>query len=697
MLCQQVTRAVDPATEAASILLYDATFVQPNGTQVNTNTNWLTYSDNDGGYGTAFTFTDGIGNFAVIQSNLVQSSTAGSGHRAGVIVAPAAGLALTFPYIVRVIATLIGTTSTHSVGLLGRLNRSNYGDGNCVTAEFHATSSSAGVCFLRSFTTTATGAFSAGGNNFQTGVPALFELRDGGPGTNAVQAYVNDVLCCEITTTTNDTYFDTGYSVGGGTGGTAGEGVSEFLAYAATPLASYRATNVILVSSGSIYVGDISHQAGLATNGSLVLSPSIKPQGASSQGYVFFVDTIHDIQQLNLATRTVEAYGTGFTILGSETATTLGKYSLACFWRDRLVLASSVANPQNVIMSRQSNHFDWDYSQLDPAAAFAMNANAAGNKSSGAGGVGEPLNCLIPFSDDVLFLGGDHNTFAIQGDPAGGGQVVILSDSIGTLGPDCWDADPAGTVYFVGTTGLFRIAKGSTQVVDITQGRIRDFFVQIDRVNDYVCLAWDRDRNGCWIFVTPVITGVTTHLFYDATNDAFFPQQFPTNFGPITAVTYDGDGPSDRVTLLGCRDGYLRKWDLTAATDDGTAISSYVHIGPIRPILKQVGYSFLPDEQTLGILQSADLIFGEDPPGFTDANWNCQLDVMTGKDAYTAINTPERTLTLIFNASARRKKILQRTTGGVYYFKLSNAVSGKIFQFEKLSVDFADGGLQRRW
>ena len=38
--------------------------------------------------------------------------------------------------------------------------------------------------------------------------------------------------------------------------------------------------------------------------------------------------------------------------------------------------------------------------------------------------------------------------------------------------------------------------------------------------------------------------------------------------------------PDDRVTVIGCNDGYVRKFDATATTDDGTAISSYVYFGP---------------------------------------------------------------------------------------------------------------------
>jgi hypothetical protein len=72
------------------------------------------------------------------------------------------------------------------------------------------------------------------------------------------------------------------------------------------------------------------------------------------------------------------------------------------------------------------------------------------------------------------------------------------------------------------------------------------------------------------------------------------------------------------------------------------------------------------------------------------------LTVYTGKDAYTALTSPERTVTFPFTKQSRRKRLLQRISGGTFYFQLSG-VAGKLWSMEKLVALFTEGGLQRRY
>jgi hypothetical protein len=182
--------------------------------------------------------------------------------------------------------------------------------------------------------------------------------------------------------------------------------------------------------------------------------------------------------------------------------------TLAAVYRDRLCLAAPYTTPQNFFFSRVGTHTDWDYSQTDPAAAFAGNASQAGH-------IGDPIVALMPASDDIMYIGGDHNLWAIRGDPADGGSIDLISDAIGVLGPNAWTKAPDGTVYFVGTGGLFRISGTGTPEM-LSDGKWNDYFRRIDRAANFITLDWDRDHQGLYIFVTPVVSGATTHMFWDS-------------------------------------------------------------------------------------------------------------------------------------------------------------------------------------
>ena len=73
-----------------------------------------------------------------------------------------------------------------------------------------------------------------------------------------------------------------------------------------------------------------------------------------------------------------------------------------------------------------------------------------------------------------------------------------------------------------------------------------------------------------------------THWFFDTRAQSWFKDTFAsTDYNPLTVLLFDGDDPTDRVILLGSEDGYIRKFDATAHTDDNTAITAYFVSPPI--------------------------------------------------------------------------------------------------------------------
>ncbi len=431
--------------------------------------------------------------------------------------------------------------------------------------------------------------------------------------------------------------------------------------------AVYRGTVLIAVAGGNIYTGDLTSVT-LATGGTAALDATVQPQVAFFEGKAYFVDGTSDVQVLDIPTNTVSTFS---PTAGTETATTLGEYRLAATWHGRIVFANSLQFPQNFVMSRVGTPTDFDYADTDAGAAFAGNLSTAGR-------IGEPIIALLPLSDDVIAFGGDHTMWAMRGDPAVGGSIDMVSEAIGVVGPNAWTKAPDGTVYFVGPGAFFRMPGNAGPPVDISSIKYPQFFAELNRATNYISCAWDRDKHGCYIFVNPVTGALGTSLWYDARTEGFFPLEYPTSHGPITALVYDGDGADDRVVILGGTDGYLRLTDDTALTDDGTAISSFVFIGPF-----QVGKGLMTD----GIINGLDLTLGEPQEGIATSFMNVDVAVYVARDAYNVTQgTPRNVFSRTYTGLPGRVTSLRpRLRGAWGMIKLSNTIISTTWSFETIT------------
>lgn len=438
----------------------------------------------------------------------------------------------------------------------------------------------------------------------------------------------------------------------------------------ATPQTVYRKTSIIAVVNGSVYQGDETGLT-LTTNGGHVISTFAVPSFTYADGFGYFVDG-SSIQKLNLSSQAIVTY--------SATAGTAPVgCTIAATYRDRLVLAAPVSNPQNFFMSRVGTQTDWDYSQTDPAAAFAGNASTAGR-------IGEPITALMPFTDDVMLIGGDHNLWRITGDPADGGSIDMVSDSIGVLGQYAWTKDPNGIIYFLGNAGLYRIAP-TGQPELLTGSTYNAYFTGLNRTTNYINLRWDPDRQGMYIFVTPIVPGTPgTHLWYDARNAGLWPIQYPDSHGPVSAITYNGDGPNDRFVLLGGRTGLVQKVLPSALNDDGTAISSFITLGPIQPA-SPAGDA---------ILSGLDVTLGENAPADLPTNINVQWKVQGGKSAYEVTEgTPRHFVAGTYSYPGRQTTRTPRLRGGWFSLNFSNATLNTYWSLEEIVMHIENQGRQR--
>ena len=257
---------------------------------------------------------------------------------------------------------------------------------------------------------------------------------------------------------------------------------------------------------------------------------------------------------------------------------------LGVVWNQRIVLARTEDDPSNVHMGRRGDAFDWNTNPY-PANPLAAISGA------GLGGTTDfrkhdLINALIPASDDLLLIGGDSTVSRLTGDPGLGGQLDLLTDKVGLAFGTPWTKDPFGNVYaFAAQGGLYRFGSGGNVErlsLHSIERRLRDLDLRVYDVR----LVWSREQEGIHLFLVPKTVGgvPVTHYFFDAKNGGWFEDELDgDHLQPWSCSEFDGDAPDDRVTVIGCQDGFLRYVDLTATNDDGVAIDSRALIGPLIP------------------------------------------------------------------------------------------------------------------
>lgn len=247
-------------------------------------------------------------------------------------------------------------------------------------------------------------------------------------------------------------------------------------------------------------------------------------------------------------------------------------------WRDRILVAGLLKDPQNLFGSRVGDPTNWEYFPLSPGANDAW----AGNLPTSFGLIGDVITAIVPYSDDVCVIGCDSSIHMLRGDPGAGGQVDLVTRAIGMTFGLPWCVDPTGAIYFFSNrTGVFSMVPG--QPPQRISEAIQQTLQQIDTGEYGVCMGWDDRFQGLHIFVTPLAApGPTTHFYYDQRNKAWFTDVFEDeNMNPLVCCTFDGNLPTDRVLLVGGWDGYVRAVDPDAEDDDGVPIESEVWIGPL--------------------------------------------------------------------------------------------------------------------
>ncbi len=285
---------------------------------------------------------------------------------------------------------------------------------------------------------------------------------------------------------------------------------------------------------------------------------------------------------------------------GDETTygTMPNKAYLGCLYRGRCVLSGNPEQPHQWYMSRQGHPFDYNYASNDAQTAVAGN-------NADAGELGDIVTALIPFKDDYLVFGCKGQIWYLAGDPAAGGSLNELDLTTGIYSGTSWCFDNAGNLYFWGTNGIY---KTTIPGVPENISRIRlPKLVRDEAANPTtyrITMGYDRIRNGLLINITLLTDGTGSNYFYDLATQGFFPESYPTECGVYSSHYYAANDNAYKDLLVGCKDGYIRRFDDTSKSDIKTddtaqAINAYCTWGPMK---------LAQDEDYYGILSALEVI-----------------------------------------------------------------------------------------
>ncbi len=346
---------------------------------------------------------------------------------------------------------------------------------------------------------------------------------------------------------------------------------------------------------------------------------------------------------------------------------------LICAWGGRIVLSGVAGDGQNYFMSALNDAADFDYS-----VTLAEDVAVAGN-SSLAGQPSDIINALVPYSDDILYFLCDHSIWMMDGNPAAGGRVMLVSGVTGGAWGRPFCRDETGAIYFFGSRGgVFRMEVGAPQ--SITDNKITKDLRSVNLLTTIVRMEWDDRDQKVHLWLTSLTGAASVHYVWYRQQDAWFDVTYEdAGMNPTAVHTIDADAPTDRYMLLGCRDSYIRYINPDALDDDGETITSDVYMGPIK-IGKDRKFMLTEIQAIL-----------DDDADFVD------FEVYAGTHAQDAFESGVPKISGRFDAG-HSYAVRDRCSGRALYIRLKNSALLGHWAMEKLYIRLKEFGLveQRR-
>ncbi len=427
----------------------------------------------------------------------------------------------------------------------------------------------------------------------------------------------------------------------------------------------------VVVAGGTVKRFSNEDTLASVTSGSLALSP-LAPVVMSAEyaGDVYFADGVN----MKFYDSSADAVSSITASAGSLPVDAYGnRPRLVVLWRGRLVWSGIIRDPHNWFMSAVDAPTDYDYSPAEILETIAV----AGNNSA-AGKVGDIINCLIAYSDDMLIFGCDHTIWQMTGDPMAGGRIDLISDSIGMAWGKPYCRDASGMLYFFGSRGgVYSMAPG--QPPKHISNAIEHRLEAVNTGTNLIRMAWDERGKNLHVFITPLdSTEAATHYTFEAGSGAWQPDSFvDAAFNPKCVHVFDGDDPADRVVLIGSWDGYVRQIDENALSDDGEAIDSHVDLSVSGKTLE----AFMLKE-----LQAV----------LTDDSDDVSYSVRVGSYAEKSFNA-EAVVSGTWSGGRNRSTQIRRDAATAY-IRIAQNQAGKSWALEQLVAKLAPlSAMRQRW
>lgn len=237
---------------------------------------------------------------------------------------------------------------------------------------------------------------------------------------------------------------------------------------------------------------------------------------------------------------------------------------LICVYRDRLILAKD----HLWYASRTSDPTDWAF-----GATMEDTARAVAGATDFAGMIGEPIKAVIPFRDQYLIFACENSMWVLKGDPATG-VMKCVSQQVGIISPLAWALSPDGLLCFLSNDGVYLGGVGEV-ASRFSAERIPEELRNVSPTSNKISMGYNSFERGFHLFVS-----ASESWFLDIANKAIWKDTFAEEHFPVAVAYSDGDGL--RELILGCTDGYLRKFSPSSITDDGIPFPSTVVLGPFR-------------------------------------------------------------------------------------------------------------------
>ena len=459
-----------------------------------------------------------------------------------------------------------------------------------------------------------------------------------------------------------------------------------------TPPINPGSSDVIAFTAGQVDVGTLGVESALTTctaTASALLGREVQTAtmlttitaiSSSPRTYVFAVDSV-SARIIDPIGRTVNNWTNTTGVTPLETCRIIG------VWRGRFFLANYDGNPSYWALSKivkTSNDAVatdlWTTGGSDPTRAFA------GTASDSPGVSGSAVTAFAEFDNGRAFMGCASECFMFDGDPGYGGRLLKISSETGVLGPRAVAFDEEGNLYFVGPAGLFVVAKGSSDIKNVSGNRLTSILNEVDTSTTLVELVYDSQKRTMMIFLTPRQRGVTgIHAALETAENALWTDELPDDLQPLGVCKITGQARDDRRYLIGGWDGYIRRPVKGKADDDGSPIDCLIR------------YPTVEAEESTHRLSIVELQ-GTGCPGSGPTTW----EVRTGASAIDVTEqaidgpvSPAATGTWFETASGAQAPVRLRAGGGCVQIVLRQTSANETFAVERVTVRVKDLGPRR--